>query len=191
MSEGTLSFLLSKRSVRVSWPADTVAPTYIRHRKIRQTVCSLDEVCHDVAVVNLVIRAHLHPELHVRRSWRSRRADAGLTALSWHGLSCLLRGWVLTHAAGQESAQRRKQQHGQGRHVKKPAPPPTPLTLAIPGQVSPAKLGPEILWKRTDFWKSPRAYFRRGGNAKMDWRVLKAYSHIFHWYQSHMAGFHY
>lgn len=24
------------------------------------------------------------------------------------------------------------------------------------------------------------AYFRRGGNAKMDWRGLKAYSHIFH-----------
>lgn len=68
---------------------------------------------------------------------------------------------------------------------------PPPLTLAILGQVSPAKLGPEILWKRTDFWKSRHAYFRRGGNAKMDWRVLKACSHIFHWYQSHMAGFHY
>lgn len=66
-----------------------------------------------------------------------------------------------------------------------------PLTLANLGQVSPAKLGPEILWKRTDFWKRRHAYFRRGGNAKMDWRVLKACSHIFHWYQSHMAGFYY
>lgn len=59
-------------------------------------------------------------------------------------------------------------------------------------QVSPAQLGSEILvWKRLDFLKSCHAYFRRGGNAKMDWRALKAYSHIFHWYQSHMAGFHY
>lgn len=34
------------------------------------------------------------------------------------------------------------------------------------------------------------AYFRTRGEARMDWRVPKAYSHIFHWYQSHMAGFH-
>lgn len=34
------------------------------------------------------------------------------------------------------------------------------------------------------------AYFRTRSEARMDWRAQKAHSHFFHWYQSHMAGFH-
>lgn len=108
-----------------SWPADTVTPTLnnLREDKINCSTTNRmrsDEACHDVSTADLVFHAHLHPELHVRRSWHSRRAGAGLTALSWHGLSCLLRGWMLSHAVGQGRAQRRKQQHGYGQHVKNP-----------------------------------------------------------------------
>lgn len=147
----------------------------------------------------------------------AERLTLNCTDLSWDKHPCLLHGWAVSHLVKQASSQRRKRHHRGGirfhpnsisaqilqHKVERfflPRPrwqtPEVVLTGDILGLLStarPAKVRDPQLGKLAGMSglciaHRCHAYSRKEGRDGL--KAHKAYSHIFHWYQSHMAGFH-
>lgn len=130
-------------------------PDLYKLQEDKANCLQLDEVCHDAGVVNLVIRAHLHPELEELTRQKSRRwPDSFKLALAFLFAACLTA--ESRCRAGERSAEETAARTGPA--CQKPG---APLTLATLGQVSAAKLGARDPLETDGFLKKPSCIFQK------------------------------